>query len=214
MPEKVKLAHHVPMGQYGIVRTRMAGSDMANLGGRARTFSLIAVLVVTLLGVGVLFGVRSARPSASRPSTAGSGGTRVPSRVVDPAAQAVQGKLDRSLQKMLDSVLGPGNSTVVTTAELRPSASSSIPDPAVAALGSSHAEAAPGDGMTRNNAINQVDEVRSSEPGLMMRLDVVVRIFPGASATIDLAQVERMVSAAAGIDPSRGDTITVTVAPR
>ncbi|MFG1609188.1 hypothetical protein [Actinoplanes sp. NPDC049265] len=47
----------------------------------------------------------------------------------------------------------------------------------------------------------------------MTRLNVVVRIFPGGSATTYPAQVKQMVSAAAGIGPSRGDTITVTIAP-
>nr|WP_221382983.1 flagellar M-ring protein FliF C-terminal domain-containing protein [Actinoplanes polyasparticus] len=187
---------------------------MANIGGRVRTFSLLAVLVVTLVGIGVLYGVRSSRPSALPTSAVGPAGTLVPSRVVDPAAEAVKGKLNRSLQNMLDSVLGPGNSVVVTTVELGPSASSSIPDPAVAGLERSPAEAERDDEIARNNAINQVDEIRSLEPGPITRLDVVVRILSGGSSNIDPAQVQQLVSAAAGIDPSRGDTITVTIAPR
>ncbi|MCO8276890.1 hypothetical protein M1L60_40550 [Actinoplanes sp. TRM 88003] len=184
---------------------------MARIGGRVRTLSLISVLIVTI--VGVFFGVQSSRPSALQPSAVGSARTLAPSPVVDPAAEAVQVKLNRSLQNMLDSVLGPENSVVVTTVELGPSASSSIPNPAVAGLESSQPETELDDEVTRNNAINQVDEIRSSAPEPITRLDVVVRILSGSS-DFDPAQIEQLVSAAAGIDPSRGDKITVTIASR
>ena len=65
----------------------------------------------------------------------------------------------------------------------------------------------------RNNAINETNEVRKSAPGSIKKLNVAVLLDSTTAGTIDPAQVQQLVSAAAGIDSTRGDTIAVSAMP-
>jgi flagellar M-ring protein FliF len=66
---------------------------------------------------------------------------------------------------------------------------------------------------TRNNAINETQEVRKSAPGGIKKLNVAVLLDSKTAGTVDPAQVQQLVSAAAGIDATRGDTIAVSAMP-
>ncbi|MEU4239300.1 flagellar basal-body MS-ring/collar protein FliF [Actinoplanes sp. NPDC026619] len=65
----------------------------------------------------------------------------------------------------------------------------------------------------RNNAINETNEVRKSAPGSIKKMNVAVLLDSTTAGTIDPAQVQQLVSAAAGIDSTRGDTIAVSAMP-
>lgn len=63
---------------------------------------------------------------------------------------------------------------------------------------------------TVNNPLNRVTEQVTTAPGSVRRQSVSVVISQQAGAGVDLAQVEQMVAAAAGVDPARGDVVEVT----
>jgi flagellar M-ring protein FliF len=65
----------------------------------------------------------------------------------------------------------------------------------------------------RNNAINETNEVRKSAPGSIKKMNVAVLLDSTVAGTIDPAQVQQLVSAAAGVDSTRGDTIAVSAMP-
>ena len=65
----------------------------------------------------------------------------------------------------------------------------------------------------KNNAINETQEVRKSAPGSIKKMNVAVLLDSTTAGTIDPAQVQQLVSAAAGIDATRGDTIAVSAMP-
>ena len=167
---------------------------------------------------------------------------------------AFQNRMNSSLQTMLDSVVGRGNSSVVTTAVLdfdqtQTTKKTFNSDPSVPALseqtnreaynsaencaggvlgpdniagpgcGPAAGGASAGTGQyensstVRNNAINETQEVRKSAPGGVQRLTVAVLLNSNAAGTIDPAQVQQLVTAAAGIDNTRGDTVAVSAMP-
>lgn len=63
--------------------------------------------------------------------------------------------------------------------------------------------------VTRNNAIDKVTETRTIPAGTLSRQSVSVAVNDGASANVNIANLRSLVSAAAGIDADRGDTVTV-----
>jgi flagellar M-ring protein FliF len=65
----------------------------------------------------------------------------------------------------------------------------------------------------RNNALNKTQEVRKSAPGAIEKLNVAVLLDSTVAGTVDPAQVQQLVTAAAGIDATRGDTIAVSAMP-
>ncbi|WP_433298489.1 flagellar basal-body MS-ring/collar protein FliF [Actinoplanes sp. CA-030573] len=65
----------------------------------------------------------------------------------------------------------------------------------------------------KNNAINETNEVRKSAPGSIKKLNVAVLLDSTTAGTVDPAQVQQLVTAAAGIDATRGDTIAVSAMP-
>jgi len=65
----------------------------------------------------------------------------------------------------------------------------------------------------KNNAINETLEVRKNAPGSIKKLNVAVLLDSTTAGTINPAQVQQLVSAAAGIDAARGDTIAVSAMP-
>jgi flagellar M-ring protein FliF len=158
--------------------------------------------------------------------------------------------MNSSLQKMLDSVVGPGHAVVTTTAEMdfdqtQTTSKTYNSDPSLPALSESNSREAyngagncaggvlgpdniSGPGCTtgttgtgqyensnsvKNNAINETNEVRKSAPGSIKKMNVAVLLDSTTAGTIDPAQVQQLVSAAAGIDATRGDTIAVSAMP-
>ena len=65
----------------------------------------------------------------------------------------------------------------------------------------------------KNNAINETNKVIQSAPGSIEKLNVAVLLDSTVAGTIDPAQVQQLVSAAAGIDATRGDTVAVSAMP-
>jgi flagellar M-ring protein FliF len=65
----------------------------------------------------------------------------------------------------------------------------------------------------RNNTLNETNEVRKSAPGKIDRLSVAVLLDSTTAGLVNSAQLQQLVSAAAGIDPARGDTIAVSAMP-
>jgi len=66
---------------------------------------------------------------------------------------------------------------------------------------------------TRNNTLNSVEETRKAAPGAVKKLSVAVLLDSTTAGTVDPAQVQQLVSAAAGIDATRGDTVAVSAMP-
>jgi flagellar M-ring protein FliF len=64
--------------------------------------------------------------------------------------------------------------------------------------------------VTRNNAINKTTEARRSAPGGINRLSVAVLLDSTTAGAVNAADVQTLVSAAAGIDATRGDTVAVS----
>jgi flagellar M-ring protein FliF len=65
----------------------------------------------------------------------------------------------------------------------------------------------------KNNAINETNQVRKSAPGSIKKLNVAVLLDSTTAGTVDPAQIQQLISAAAGIDATRGDTIAVSAMP-
>lgn len=63
---------------------------------------------------------------------------------------------------------------------------------------------------TRDNAVGMVTEVRKSAPGAVDKLNVAVLLDSATAAAVDPAEVQNLVSSAAGLDTARGDTIAVS----
>ncbi|HET8615252.1 MAG TPA: flagellar basal-body MS-ring/collar protein FliF, partial [Actinomycetales bacterium] len=62
---------------------------------------------------------------------------------------------------------------------------------------------------TRNNTISKVTEKKKSAPGSVLKQSVAV-VVDSAVKGVQLPELQQMVSTAAGIDSTRGDTISVT----
>jgi flagellar M-ring protein FliF len=65
----------------------------------------------------------------------------------------------------------------------------------------------------RNNAVNKTTEARKSAPGSIKKLNVAVLLDSTTAGNVNSADVQSLVSAAAGIDATRGDTIAVSAMP-
>ncbi|MCY1144787.1 flagellar basal-body MS-ring/collar protein FliF [Actinoplanes sp. Pm04-4] len=159
-----------------------------------------------------------------------------------------QNRMNSSLQKIVESLVGPGNAVVTTNAVLdfdqtQTQSRTYNADPSVPALSESNTrEAYNADGSSaggvlgpdniagpagpsngpgqyensssvRNNALNEINETRKNAPGGIKRLNVAVLLNSTVAGTVDPAQVQQLVTAAAGIDATRGDTIAVSAMP-
>ncbi|MDN4472377.1 flagellar basal-body MS-ring/collar protein FliF [Demequina zhanjiangensis] len=62
----------------------------------------------------------------------------------------------------------------------------------------------------RNNAVNKVTEITASAPGTVRRQSVSVVANDAVAASINMADLESMVAAAAGVDTTRGDILSVS----
>jgi flagellar M-ring protein FliF len=146
----------------------------------------------------------------------------------DADTAAFQNRLNSALQKMLDSVAGPGRAVVTTAAELDFDQVETVgttydQDPSVGALSErlSRKSYTDDSGGTRYesttavraNALNSLRETRRNAPGGVKKLSIAVLVDATAGQTIDLAQLQQLVSVAAGIDPRRGDAISVAAMP-
>ncbi|MBI9114571.1 flagellar basal-body MS-ring/collar protein FliF [Sanguibacter suaedae] len=60
-----------------------------------------------------------------------------------------------------------------------------------------------------NNAVNKVTEHTVTAPGTVRRQSVSVAVDQAAAGAVNMAELEAMVAAAAGIDAERGDVVTV-----
>jgi flagellar M-ring protein FliF len=78
---------------------------------------------------------------------------------------------------------------------------------------------AAGDGMftseseTKNNALNKVTETRAIPAGAINRQTVSVALDADAAGALNLANIEGLVTTAAGINADRGDEVTVELVP-
>jgi flagellar M-ring protein FliF len=161
-----------------------------------------------------------------------------------------QDSLNTSLQRMLDSVVGPGHAVVTTNAQLdfdqtQTTSEKYTADPSLPALSESLSREAyngangPNGGVlgpdnlqvpngsssvgagkqyestdsVRNNALDKVTEVRKAAPGNVRKLNVAVLLDSTVAGTINPADVQTLVGAAAGVDATRGDTIAVSAMP-
>ncbi len=66
---------------------------------------------------------------------------------------------------------------------------------------------------TKNNAVNKVTEDRVIPPGAIKRQTISVAVNQAAAGGLNIASLTALVNAAAGIDPQRGDVVTVEVVP-
>jgi flagellar M-ring protein FliF len=166
-------------------------------------------------------------------------------------SEAMQQQLHDRLQKMLDRVTGPGNSTVEVTAQLDfDKAVTETTDytvaedvPPLTSTTSSETYAGPGgpgtasgvvgpDGQmdsittgtdadssyrkrqtTQDNAVSSRTERRETTPGAVESLHVGVVLDSATTADIDPKQIDELVAATVGINPDRGDTVSVTSLP-
>lgn len=67
--------------------------------------------------------------------------------------------------------------------------------------------------VTRNNAVNKVTEQTTAAPGSVRRQSVAVVVDTTAAADAGVPQLTQVVTAAAGIDAERGDTLVVSQLP-
>jgi flagellar M-ring protein FliF len=129
---------------------------------------------------------------------------------------------------MLDTVLGPGRSTVTTNVELdldqvATSSTTYRRDPSAGALserisnrsfvGDNGGTRYDSSSASRVNALDELHETRREAPGDIIRLSVAVLVDKDAAAKLDLAQVRELVAVAAGTDASRGDRVMVAAMP-
>lgn len=67
--------------------------------------------------------------------------------------------------------------------------------------------------IVRNNTLNSVVETRKAAPGAVKRLNVAVLLDSTTAGTVDSAQLQQLIGAAAGIDATRGDTVAIAAMP-
>ncbi|MDJ0316645.1 flagellar basal-body MS-ring/collar protein FliF [Arthrobacter sp. H35-MC1] len=177
--------------------------------------------------------------SAAGNGATGSGGKQ---------AQAYEQRVSAAVQSMLDTVVGPGNSSVTLSATMdnastdRMKESFTSPEGAPALNESTSSEkgtggagsgagvlgpdniAVPGGAgdaggtsesnkTTKNNAIDKVTENTVIPAGNVQRQSLAVAVDTAAAAKIDAATLTEMVSMAAGLNPGRGDTVSMKVVP-
>src|SRR5690349_12715370 len=67
--------------------------------------------------------------------------------------------------------------------------------------------------VTQDNAVGMVTRTSQSAPGNVRRLSVAVLLDATTAKNADLAQIQKLVSSAVALDPTRGDTIAVSALP-
>lgn len=182
--------------------------------------------------------------SAAGEGLAGGGGGR------DGQTTEYERRTQRSVQAMLDRVVGVGNAVATVTAELnfdetqRTSETFTAQDGVPPLSETNSTENYVGDqagvggalgnngvlGMdqqevaktiqqqggytkesnTRNNAVNKVTEQTTDAPGTVRRQSIAVVVDTSAAASAGVPELTQMVTAAAGVDAARGDTLAVS----
>lgn len=157
-------------------------------------------------------------------------------------------RVARSIQAMLEPIVGVGKAVVTVTADLDydatertqesfSSAEGVLPlterstteeftgsgKAATGVLGPDNiqvpAGAGAGDGSytnktsEANNAVDKLTEHTVTAPGTVRRQSVSVAVDAAAASAVDMAQLQSMVSSAAGIDAARGDVVSVAQMP-
>jgi flagellar M-ring protein FliF len=69
------------------------------------------------------------------------------------------------------------------------------------------------DTANRQNAVDKVTEVRNAAPGRVVRQSIAVLVDAKTAAGLPNGQLQQLVSAAAGVDATRGDTVVVSQMP-
>lgn len=100
---------------------------------------------------------------------------------------------------------GPGAANSTSTGVLGPD-NIAVPSGTAAGGSGSYAKASE----TLNNSVNKVTEDTTAAPGTVRKMSVSVVLDEKAAAALDMTQVAAMVSAAAGADATRGDTVQVS----
>jgi len=164
-------------------------------------------------------------------------------RSADQQTGAYEARTAANIQQMLDTVVGTGHATVSVSAVMEHAVSERIDEtyepvdgaPSVTEETSTEtytgtgadpgvlgAEVAAGAGeggtyestqSTRTNVINKSVESTTTPAGAVTRQTVAVAVDEGAAEGVDLAQLTALVTSAAGIDPDRGDAVTVELVP-
>ena len=168
----------------------------------------------------------------------------------DDQTKAYEDKTATGIQRMLDTVLGPGKAVATVTAELNFDKTSQNKEeftykdgvPPLSEKGSvekytggprgvggalgdngvlgqdGNEAGANADGTaggyektdsTKNNAVDKTTTATTLAPGSVKRQSVAVVVDTGAAAGPGVAQLQQMVTTAAGIDAARGDTLSV-----
>ncbi|WEK13062.1 MAG: flagellar basal-body MS-ring/collar protein FliF [Candidatus Microbacterium phytovorans] len=164
-------------------------------------------------------------------------------RGTDQQAGAYEVRTAANVQDLLDTVVGAGHATVSVSAVMEHATSERIDETYVPVEGAPPATeetssetytgtgadpgvlgaevaAGAGDGgtyestqATRTNVINKSVESTTTPAGALTRQTVAVAVDAAAAEGLDVDQLTALVTTAAGIDPDRGDAVTVEVVP-
>ncbi|NHC47094.1 flagellar basal-body MS-ring/collar protein FliF [Motilibacter aurantiacus] len=181
--------------------------------------------------------------SNNDPNGAGAGADR------DEATQAYEDRISKSVQTMLDRVVGAGHSEVRVTADLDYDTTQTKSETFVApprgaevlsestetedytgdntavtgVLGPDNIAVPNGDentgstykkgSSTKDYAVGKTTEQRVAAPGSVKKMNVAVLLDNVTAGAVDPAEIQGLVSAAAGVDAARGDTIQVARMP-
>ncbi|HET9657790.1 MAG TPA: flagellar basal-body MS-ring/collar protein FliF [Kineosporiaceae bacterium] len=184
-------------------------------------------------------------------STQGIGGDGAPGQAGDADQQTaqVEDRMSRTVQQMLDKVLGPGHAVARVNAQLnydtrattseRFLSETGVPPLSEATTTETYSGAGAGAGgnlggtwptltpgvgaagggsyarsqKTADNAIGKVVESAQAAPGSIERLTVAVVMDSTTTGKTDPNTVQQMVANAVGLDPKRGDSVTVSSLP-
>lgn len=132
------------------------------------------------------------------------------------ATVTVSAVIDRSQNERLDETYTPAEGTPPLTEEIRSQTQNGASSGA-GVLGPDNiaVPSEDGDGTsesteeTRTNAINKTTQSTTTPAGTLTRQSVSVAIDQGKAGDANIAKLNDLVAAAAGIDPDRGDTLSV-----
>lgn len=132
------------------------------------------------------------------------------------ATVTVVADIDRSANERLEETYTPAEGTPPLTEQIRSETQNGTSSEA-GVLGPDNiavpSEAADGTSEstdeTRTNAVNKATQTTSTPAGTLRRQSVSVAVDLGAAADMSAEKLNDLVSAAAGIDPERGDTLSV-----
>lgn len=132
------------------------------------------------------------------------------------ATVTVVADIDRSANERLDETYTPAEGTPPLTEQVRSetqngtSSEAGVLGPDNIAVPSENADGtSESTDETRTNAVNKSTQTTSTPAGTLRRQSVSVAVDLGAAADMSAEKLNDLVSAAAGIDPERGDTLSV-----